>query len=110
VGLTLKADDSYVFSLMQVTGAASADAEIEKGTYVADGKSLTMTPKEWSCPGPSGPSTVMYTMSGKNLVLSDSSGVISFSPNAAPSGSIAIRIGCFDNGTFTPRPLAPLGN
>jgi hypothetical protein len=112
IGVTFNADGTYGAVTLVLTSTASADTEIEKGTYSATASSLTSMPTQWSCPGPDSISTVSYSFAGGNLVLTSPNDIVTFAPNNATSGStIALEIGCFDaNGAFTAEPLAPVTN
>ncbi len=112
-GLTLKADGTYVALVLAEVSPTSADAQVETGTFVVNGSTITATPTQWSCRGADPSATYAFSFNGEDLVISDASGVIVYQPNnATGSSSFAITIGCFDSqtGAFKPQPLAPVGN
>jgi hypothetical protein len=111
-GFSLKSDGTYVLDSLVETSPTTGNAEVEIGTYTSTSTTITMTPKQWSCPSPDPVSTVTYTFNGNNLVVTTSSGVVTFNPDtAAPSSTIAITDGCFaPSGTFTAAPIAVVTN
>lgn len=108
--LNFNADGSYTFGTVEVTGTASANAQIENGVFNATASSITMTPTEWTCRGSNPSHLETYAFSGGNLVVSDSSGVASFAPNTATATTgVAVTYGCFaSDGSFVAQPLAPV--
>jgi hypothetical protein len=113
VFIDFKADGTYAGGQIVETSASSADTEVEDGNWVATDTTITSTPTKWSCPGPDSVSTVTYSFSAANLVVSDPSGLITFAPNdsASSSQTITLQTGCFDsNGNFTAAPVAPVTN
>jgi hypothetical protein len=113
VALTLKADDTYVASILTTTSASSLDAQVEDGNYSSASTTITFTPTKSSCPGPDPADTESYSFAGANLVIAGGSTVITFAPNNAPSSTTTavLTAGCFDNtGAFTASPVAPVTN
>src|SRR5947208_3202104 len=62
VGMALSADDTYVFSVLQVVNTNSLNAQVEKGQYAAAAGKLTLTPNQSTCPGPHPPYVETYTV------------------------------------------------
>jgi hypothetical protein len=112
IAATFRDDGTYVASKLALTSSASADAEIETGTYMAADGTLTTIPQQWTCPGPDPVTAVSYSLDGVDLQVSSPSGVLVMSPNSTPASSnFALTFGCFDSsGSFTPQSLAPVSN
>jgi hypothetical protein len=113
VGVSFKSDGTYVLYQLSLTSSSSALAEIETGTFTVSGNTITSTPEQWSCTGPDGVSSVSYSFSGNDLVITTASGIVSLQPdNATASDSFVITIGCFDGktGAFTKQPLAKVSH
>lgn len=113
LGVTFNDDGTYAAFLMALTSRSSADAEVETGTFTAQGGTVTFTPQEWTCPGPDPASSVKYTFRNGNLLLSFPSGIISLQQNTASSDeAFSITYGCFNRKThtFIRAELAPVGN
>jgi hypothetical protein len=111
-GFTFKGDGTYSFIELSLTSSNTANAEGENGTYADDGQTLTLTPKESSCPGPDPVRSVSYAFSNGDLVLSGSTEADSYVPQpSTATSSFSITLGCFDgSGNFTQMPLAPVSN
>jgi hypothetical protein len=98
--------DAYTTCPLQGGGSGS---EVVLGVYSLNGRQVTETSQESSCPGTSGSNTLTYTINGNSLKLDDSSGteVLIYDPNPPTIG--ANTIGCFNfDGTFTPHDVVPL--
>ena len=112
-GLTLKSDGTYENQALELTSSTSGNDQVEIGTFVISGASITFTPKKWSCPEPSDPPyTVSFEQSGNSLTISYSSGVIVFSIDTSPAATnFSLSTGCFSqSGTFTPSPIVDVGS
>lgn len=114
IAATFRTDGTYVVSDLVITSSASANAEVETGTFTAADTALAMTPTENSCTGPDAAYSLGYSFQGSSLEIAQPSGVLLMQPNTTSPGSIgsfAITIGCFDSaGNFTASPLAPVSN
>lgn len=113
LGVTFNGDGTYTAFVMAMTSQSSADAEVETGLFTTQAGAVTFTPREWTCPGPDPASTVKYTFSNGNLLLSFPSGIISLQQNTASSDeAFSITYGCFDRKThtFIRSQLAPVDN
>jgi hypothetical protein len=113
IGLTFKADDTYVAAVLVATSASSLNGQIETGNYSATASAVTFTPRQSSCPGPDRVDTESYSFSGMDLVMAGGSTVITFAPNNASSSTttVVLTTGCFDStGAFTSGPVAPVSN
>jgi hypothetical protein len=110
--VSYKADGTYVGSILVLTSTTTANAQVELGNYTATSNELTSVPTEWTCPGPDPASTVSYAISDGHLVVSTSSGIISFAQNTAPaSTTFTLTYGCMKpDGSFVASPLAPVTN
>ncbi len=112
-GISFKPDGTYVGFTLALTSSASANAEVETGNFVAKNGAITLTPEEWTCPGPDPVSTAKYSFNSGSLTIATSSGIVSLKPNNGPaSDTFAISYGCFDakTGAFKRAPLAPVAN
>jgi hypothetical protein len=112
-GLTLKNDGTYEVSGLSLTSANSGNIQVETGTFVVDGNSITITPKQWSCAGPDPVASYRWELSGSDLIVSNAGGMIAYTPNtSATNQAFALTVGCFDSktGAFTPRALSPVTN
>jgi hypothetical protein len=111
-GVDLKPDGTYAISVLQLTTATTGNAQQETGTYTATDSDIRTTPQEWTCPGPDPVAVTPYSFSGNLLVVTGSSGLITFSPNTAPASTAEVlTFGCFQaNGSFVAEALAPVSN
>ena len=110
-GVTFTSDGAYVGSSLVLTGPASGEASVEKGTFQTSGNQIKFTPTETSCAVSSDPPYVLnYTLTSTTLELSSSSGVTVYTLDTAAEGNFSLSTGCFepDAGTFSPMPLAPI--
>lgn len=56
-------------------------------------------------------STVQYSFSGGELVVTEPTGLISLMPNTSPATSVVLTFGCFQSGgAFVAAALAPVSN
>jgi hypothetical protein len=114
VGLTFNQSGTYVAQELALTSSTSGDDQAEKGTFTVSGSTITLTPTEWSCPGPDPIYKLTYSFQGSDLAVSQPSGAAVLQPDTQPPSSVAITFGCFTNGDsgeiFTPEPLAPVSN
>jgi hypothetical protein len=110
-GLTFKSDGTYALSDLQETSPTSVEAEIETGTFITSGTTITATPREFSCAGPVPVWTFNYSFSGADLELADTSGAIVYQPDTSTATTgVAIAIGCFTSNGFVAEALAPVSN
>lgn len=112
IAFDAKADGTYVLETLVQTSPTTFNAEVETGTWTSTSSSLTTTPKQWSCAGADPVSTVSYSFNGGDLIVSLSTGIVSFKPNTATASSTGQTLsqtnGCFDqSGNFTPHALGP---
>jgi len=112
IGLTFTAEGTYSLSGIVLVSSTAAQAKVETGTYTSDATTITLTPKESSCPGPDPVEVDHYQFNGGALMLTSPSGVLVLQANTATaSRSFAIQTGCPDRqGNFTPAPLKPVAN
>jgi hypothetical protein len=94
------------------TDMATANAEVEDGTYTVSGSTLTCVPTESTCPEPDPFSNVFISFTGSELDLDTSSGIVSLQKNTANNvWGIIKTYGCFDSsGHFTEEPPVPVSN
>jgi hypothetical protein len=80
----------------------------ETGTYALSGTTLTLMPEQFTCSTPDPPRSYTVAYQGANLVLTDSSGTVSYAPNTdcTPAGA-AVTYGCYAKTNFV-EPLAPV--
>jgi len=101
LALQLTPDGHYVSWDATMTGAATADAEIELGIYAAIGDRITFTPATSSC-STKEPHSLPYSVA--ELTLTTPEAV--FERRAqSPFVGVAIRPGCADTGAFVPQPI-----
>jgi hypothetical protein len=110
-GATFKGDGTYLLQELVLTSSSTGNDQMETGTFVDSSGTLTLTPKQWSCPGPDAIYKLSYSFNGGNLVLAQPSGVIIMQPDTQTGSTGAITIGCFDSsGNFKASPLAAVSN
>lgn len=110
IGLTLTGSGTYVLQTILPTGGTTFEDQVEKGSFVKDGATLTFTPLEWTCTatGPGQPWTATYSQYGNNLELATTSVVYGFTLDTATLSQGQITLGCFTSTGFVAQPLAPL--
>jgi len=114
--LDLGPGDTYTVLIGTITSSgqnsATANAQVETGTFAVTGNQITFTPKQSTCPGPAPVRVDTYSFSGQNLVLAGPAGIVSFAPNNSSStATVGLTFGCFsDAGVFMASPLAPVSN
>jgi hypothetical protein len=98
---------NYVLDIIALTSDTSANAQIETGTYTRTGSEFSFTPEKWTCAhGALNPFTVGYTLSGDNLILDLSTGVLSLTLDTTPAATnFDIVDGCFEMSGFVSMPL-----
>lgn len=113
IGMTFLDDGTYLTQDIFITGGNTAVDEAEKGSYVAAGNAITFTPTSSTCPGPVPRWSAAYSVRSDALQLTPGATTVVFQ-RAATGGSatnFAVTFGCFaQDGTFTPRQLAPVSN
>jgi hypothetical protein len=82
-GAEFKSDGTYEVQELTVTSSTTVNDQIETGTFTVSGSTITLTPKQSSCPGPDAVYTLNYSFQGSNLALTQPSGIIVFQPNTA---------------------------
>jgi hypothetical protein len=94
-------------------GMATANIEVEDGTYTVTGSTLTCVPAGSTCAKPDPLSNVSISFTGSDLELDTSSGVISLQKNPPDIvfGGFVKTYGCFDSsGHFTEGPVVSVSN
>jgi len=110
MGLTFNGAE-YSGYVMELTSSTSANAEVEKGTFLTSDTQIVFTPREWSCPGPDSIYVMPYKIENASLAVTSGATVIVFQRNlASPATNFVITTGCSQTGTFVPMPVAPVSN
>jgi hypothetical protein len=88
--------------LCGLADGATFGAQLERGTAVFTGNTITLTPRASSCPS-SGPSasTVTYQVANGKLTLVAPGGAVVMSRPPKSSSDATVRFGCWDMGRFT---------
>ena len=93
--------------------SASANDEIERGTFTAAGGTITFSPRQYSCPGADAAyqATYDFYQGGLRLVLQGAIVVWQRESGSTMGASYVLTTGCFDgSGGFTQYPLAAVQN
>ena len=111
MGLTFNGDQ-YTAYVMELTSSASANAEVETGSFLTSDTQIVFTPREWSCPGPDSIYVLPYGLASGSLTITSGATLIVFQRNvASPATNFVITTGCSSQtGTFVPMPVAPVSN
>ena len=110
-GVVFNTNGTYALLVLQLTSSSSGNVQEETGTYVVSGNTITVTPKEWTCPGPDPVYSATYSFQGSSLAITEPSGVVIFQPDDQMASMAALTHGCFSSsGAFTAMPLASVSN
>src|SRR5690348_3676774 len=60
-GIEFRNDGTYSQFNLALTSETSADAELETGAFTVNGSSITVTPQQATCPGPSSVLTLQHS-------------------------------------------------
>jgi hypothetical protein len=108
LGLTFTDPETYVLQVARATSQATADVQVERGTFAWGDTEITFIPAEASCPYAITPVSAQYTVTPARLTLSGIGGGVSMV--RAPTGNVgvALTFGCFYAEGFQPSPIARL--
>jgi len=101
LALRLDPDGTYVSWDATMTGSATADAQIELGTFTATGDRISFVPAQSSCPT-SAAHSLSYSVGELTLATPDTV----FERRAeSPFAGMALRSGCTESGAFVPQAI-----
>ena len=105
-----KNDGTYGHANLSLVTSNSANAEVETGTFAlaGDGKTMTLTPQQWSCTGSYAPYTATYSFAGNDLIFTVPGHVFDMQIDTAGPEQSSLTEGCFTSSGFIPQALAPV--
>jgi hypothetical protein len=104
--LTIKSDGTYTSQLDSSVSPSKIDEGLTTGDVDVTDSTVTFTPKKWTCPGPAGGGTAMYSLGTKTLELIEATGTTTYQlGSGAQSTAVQTVYGCYINGAFTPHAL-----